>query len=110
GMPGTTASPSAPPGSTRCTAAVQVTIRPCLSALGTLTAHSAAPASPGSGCSPGPVTTYAAVPRPPSVQTNQAPVARGCPGTAIHTRPAFLVASTTSGGTSTPWSAREVAP
>ncbi|HEV8280134.1 MAG TPA: hypothetical protein VGQ26_31195 [Streptosporangiaceae bacterium] len=51
-----TSSHSPEPGSTRLTSAVQLT-GPAPAPRGTMTVTRPEPASPGSGCSPGPVTT-----------------------------------------------------
>ena len=70
----------------------------------TMTVTRPAPASPGSGCSPGPVTTYAAPGDPgparpvPARQTCQAGRGRSCPSIAIQMRPARLVASAMRAG------------
>lgn len=90
-----TASHSAAPGVTVLTSAVQVISEPPESLLGTVTVTCpGSPTcmgspSPGSGCSPGPVTTYAA----PEAQMCQAGCGRPWPGTDIQTSPARLVAS-----------------
>ncbi|HUL24244.1 MAG TPA: hypothetical protein VLW44_00535 [Streptosporangiaceae bacterium] len=52
-----TSSHSPEPGSTWLTAAVQVSKPPWIWLPATVTVTRTAPASPGSGCSPGPVTT-----------------------------------------------------
>src|SRR5215813_9100518 len=91
-----TASHSGDPGSTRWTPAVQVTSAPPVSLLGTVTVTRAAPATPGNGCSPGPVTTYAAPGG--SRQMCQAGTGLSRPGAASQITPERLVASAIRAG------------